>query len=81
MTYTRTHCNNIFLQYTITVLPDFRGGSGKMEYVLNYNVVTLCNTLSKIIQAFPPYFIKKTHHIIRYKHTTRTTSSIVEPTS
>ena len=28
-----------------------------MEYVLNYNVVTLCNTLSKIIQTFPPYFI------------------------
>ena len=35
MAYTRTHYNNIFTQYTITVLPDLRYGSGKMEYVLN----------------------------------------------
>ena len=47
-----------------------------MEYVVNYTVVTFCNTLSKIVQTFPPYFVK-TPHIIRYKHTTRTTSSIV----
>ena len=36
-----------------------------MEYVVNYTVVTFCNTLSKIVQTFPPYFVK-TPHIIRY---------------
>ena len=47
-----------------------------MEYVVNNNVITFCNTLFKIVQTFPPYLIK-THHIICYKHTTRTTSSII----
>ena len=47
-----------------------------MVYVVNNNIVTFCNTLFKIVQTFPPYFIK-THHIIRYKHTTRATSYII----
>ena len=38
------------------------------ESVVNNTIVTFYNTLFKIVQTFPPYFIK-THYIIRYKHT------------
>ena len=46
-------------------------------YTCLYNdIVTICNTLFKIVQTVPPYFTK-THHIVRYKHNTRTASSVV----
>ena len=58
------------------VFPDFGALSGKIVFMVNIKIVAFCETLFQIVRIFQPSFIK-IHHIIRYKHTPRTTSSTV----